>query len=487
MNYAVLHVSDFSLQAVLRLEPEAVGRPVALLDADRRNAVIVAANAMARAAGVALGQSSTQALAGCPGLVVRTPQPGAEEEAAVGLAGAAFSVSPMVEMTVPGLCTLEVTGLAAERREPSLRAAIARLARLELAATAGLGSTPLLARYAAQLAKPFLAIGNERAFLAPLPLAMAEPPPDIAAILANWGIATCGALTALAKADVTHRLGPAGLALWERAAGEASRPLRLRAPARTFAARLDCEHELETLEPVLFIVRRLVDRLAVDLADAGRAAGEITLELGLGDDTGHAHTIRLPEPATSADVLFNALRTYLETLRLAAPVVAVRVAVAPTRIMVRQHGLFDNALRDAGGFAETLARAAAIVGADRVGTPELADTHRPDQVSLATPAALLPSLDERFSPTPGGLVLRRYRPPLAATVELAGRTPAYVWTASARGTVKAIRGPWRGSGDWWQADRVWRREEWDLELDAGGIYRLAHTTPGGWWLEGEYD
>ena len=316
---------------------------------------------------------------------------------------------------------------------------------------------------------------------------MAEPPPDIAAILANWGIATCGALTALAKADVTHRLGPAGLALWERAAGEASRPLRLRAPARTFAARLDCEHELETLEPVLFIVRRLVDRLAVDLADAGRAAGEITLELGLGDDTGHAHTIRLPEPATSADVLFNALRTYLETLRLAAPVVAVRVAVAPTRIMVRQHGLFDNALRDAGGFAETLARAAAIVGADRVGTPELADTHRPDQVSLATPAALLPSLDERFSPTPGGLVLRRYRPPLAATVELAGRTPAYVWTASARGTVKAIRGPWRGSGDWWQADRVWRREEWDLELDAGGIYRLAHTTPGGWWLEGEYD
>ncbi len=484
--FAVLHVSDFALQALLRLEWESHRLPVALLDADRRNAIVIACTEKALAAGVELGQSAPQAMARCPDLLVRTPRAEAEAEARSSLLSAAFSISPLVEATSPGICTIQISGLAKKRREPAVRTALFCLEDLGLNATAGLGSTPLLALYAARRAAPLLAVQDNHAFLRPLPLAAAEPTPELADILCEWGIHTLGDFTALSKAEITHRLGPEGLALWERAAGETSRPLHVLAPAQTFSVNLDCEHAMETLEPLLFIFRRFVDRLALDLVNAGMAAGELTLRLGLENETAHEHTIRLPEPTTDPDVVFRTLHTYLDPLRTEAAIVAVRLSIAPTRITVRQQGFFDHALRDPHGLAETLARATAFLGSDRIGTPQLENAHRPDAFKLSPPTPTLPNRSTRFAHPAHGLALRRYRPPLGANVELTGRMPAYVWTAQTQGPVCALQGPWYGEGDWWETGKYWRREEWDIELENGGLYRLLRT-PEGWLLEGEYD
>jgi len=531
--FAVLHLSEFALQAVLRLEAESKRPtgPVALLASGQR-AIIAECNALARAAGVESGLTVPQALARCDQLSVRAPHAAAEAEARAALLAAAFSLSPAVEATAPGVCTIDMGGVAEERREGALVAAVARLAEGGLSATGGIGSTALLALYAAQLENtnagcdgragpspssglnavgpsapglPAVALAKEggrapptparvlvvgaaqgRAFLAPLPLAAADPPPAIAAIVAGWGIRTLGDFAALSKADIANRLGPEGLALWDRCVGETDRPLRIARPEAIFRAQLDCEHELETVEPLLFILRRFVDRLALELENAGLAAGSLELQLGLSDETTHTHLIRLPQPSTQAEVLFRALATYLDSLRTAAAIAAVQLTVEPTRIVLRQEGLFDCALRDPHGFTETLARAAALVGADQVGTPQVQNTHRPDAVLLRTPAEILPPWAPRFELPPQGLALRRYRPPLPATVELAGRSPAYLWTSSARGAVLRHAGPWYGSGDWWQPEQRWEREEWDIELEPGGVYRLTRT-PAGWFLEGEYD
>jgi protein ImuB len=72
-------------------------------------------------------------------------------------------------------------------------------------------------------------------------------------------------------------------------------------------------------------------------------------------------------------------------------------------------------------------------------------------------------------------------------VELAGRRPAFVWAAGLQGEVRALAGPWHSSGDWWEKDRDWQREEWDAELATGGVYRLARVPGQGWFVEGEYD
>jgi protein ImuB len=483
--FAVLHVPHFPLQAILRSEPDLATQPVLLRQPDEPSVALC--NEAAHRAGIRAGQSLPQAAARCADVMVRSPRPDLEREAASVLLAAAFSICPQVERTAAGTCTLDLAGLGTPNREPALRRALAELMVSGLPATAGLAPTPLLAFYAACETAPGRIQRGTAELLAALPVAVAGPTPEQGAILQQWGIKTFGQLTALTKADITHRLGRAGLGLWERASGGTVRPLRIETLPQTFAARYDCENELETLEPLLFIFRRFVDRLAAELRNAGFAAQALELTLELVDDTCHGHLIRLPEPVSDPGILFRALHTYLETLRTSAAIRGVRLHVVPERSLVRQRGLFDGGLRDPHGFADTLARVMALVGSDRVGTPVTADTHRPDAFKLVAPAPTLEPPTQRFTHPPRGLALRRNRPPLSANVELNGRKPAFVWAAGLQGEVRTVAGPWHASGEWWEATRSWQHEEWDIELVAGGVYRLARIPNQGWFIEGEYD
>lgn len=484
--FAVLRIPAFALQAILRVDPVLAGQPVGLVATSGRGSVIEECNEFALAAGVQPGHSTPRAQARCHGIILRPRQPDCESESAAALLAAAFAVTAYVEATAPGICTLGLEPVAPERRRPALQQALVQLAHLGFVATAGLAATPLLALYAAREARPGQVQAGDRTFLAALPIAAAEPSTELAPILATWGLHTLGQLTALSKADVAQRLGRDGLALWERAAGETTRPLDVLAPAKDFTARFDCEHEMETLEPLLFILRRFVDRLALELANAHQAALAISLVLELADDSQHTQSIRLPEPVTDPDILFRALQTHLETVRTTAAITGVRLRLDPGRIMVRQQGLFDGGLRDPHGFADTLARVTALVGEGRAGRPVPADTHRPDAFALTAPPATLALLPDGFTHPPQGLPLRRHRPPTPIRVAVADNRPAYVWGPGAEDAVKAAAGPWFGSGDWWETGRFWHHEEWDVEMAAGGIYRLRRTTEG-WSIEGEYD
>lgn len=470
---------------MLRAEPGLAAQPVVLRETD--NSVVTFCTKAAHLAGIRPGQSLPQAAARCPAMLVRSPQRDLEREAEAALLAAAFSVGPQVELTAPGHCTLALDGLGANRREPALRGALAELAAAGLESSAGFAATPLLAFYAACQAAPGEILAGTHELLAPLPLAVADPTPEQMAILHQWGIRTLGQLIALTKADITHRLGRAGLDLWERASGGRTRPLHPKAPPQEFFAAHDCEHELETLEPLLFIFRRFVDRLAAELRNAHVAAQALELTLGLADDSRHGHLIRLPEPVSDAEILFRALHTYLETLRTPAAIVGVHLRVQPERSLVRQRGLFDGGLRDPHGFADTLARVMALVGSDRVGTPACENTHRPDHFQVLPPPPTLEPLSPGFTHPPHGLPLRRHRPPLPATVELQGNRPAFLWSAGLHGEVHTATGPCHSSGDWWEKAHVWQREEWDVELTAGGLYRLARIPGRGWFVEGEYD
>jgi protein ImuB len=481
----VLHVAAFALQAVVRTEAGICGKPAALLEDRARKAVIVQTNASARAAGVQAGLTATQAMARCADIVLRVRSAAAEKEADASLLAVAWSLSPRVERTAAGICTIDLTGRATDTHLLHSREAVERLRLLGLEATAGVARTPLLALYAARLAQPALEVKHERGFLSPLPLSLVDPPPDLAAILEGWGLRTLGALTALPKSEIGRRLGQAGLDLWERAAGETDRPIEPCAPGESFAAAMELEHEVETLEPLLFILRRFVDRLALQLANAHRVAAELGLELQLVDETCHRRDFRLPEPTGDADILFRALNTHLETLHTAAAIKGVGLVVTAARPLVRQHELFDTGLRDPHGFAETLARVGAVVGADRVGTPWLEPTHRPDAFSLVKPADVVAPLPAPSILPPLGLPLRRFRPPVEAQVETDSQGPAGIRCRIVQGLVRRRRGPWRRSGEWWKPGR-WDGEEWDVELENGGLFRLTRNARQ-WWVEGMYD
>lgn len=484
--FAVLRLTDFALQAVLRHEPDRAPQPAALFATTTKKSLVLVANTPARAAGVELGMTASQAIARCPNLRIHTVQPAAEAEARAALIAVSFSLSPTVEDTAPGTSTIDLKGCDHTQLSSVALAAVTTLSGLDLPATCGLATTPLLALYAARVARPVLYISDASAFLAPLPLATAEPPPELASILDQWGLRTIGDLTALPRDDIIRRFGAAGLALWQRATGGTTRPLHPVSLPQTFSAALEFENAIESLEPLMFILRRLLDRLALELTATHYVAAAIDLALTLEDETRHARSFRLPEPTADVELLFRAVHTHLESLQTAAAITGLKLDLTPTRPLVRQQGLFDSGLRDPHGFAETLARAMALIGSDRVGTPQLTDTHRPDSFTLQPPPSVIaPAAPAPLHPVIG-LPLRRYRPPHHARLEFTAGRATYLWTDRLQGPITKQAGPWPTSGHWWQPDLVWQRQEWDIALAQGGLYRLAQIGDA-WFVEGEYD
>jgi protein ImuB len=303
-----------------------------------------------------------------------------------------------------------------------------------------------------------------------------------------------GEWLALGRDRIAERLGPEAVALFNRVSPETSRPLNAVAPAETFAEQMEFEHLVETIEPLLFVLRRFVEQLARRLEWIGLVVAEFQLRLQLESGARHERAFKIPSPTGNVETLFRMLHTHLETVRTDSPIVALRLEARPGRPERHQFGLFETTLRNPNQFAETLARLTALCGADRVGTPEPEATHRPDAFRMAVPEF---GGSERRSPArsaapgtatgvPGaGLALRRFRPALSARIEFREGRPVLLRSPLFNGPLVDVRGPFLSSGDWWD-NRRWAREEWDVQTADGALYRIFQSETGG-FVEGIYD
>src|ERR1700745_3771438 len=102
---------------------------------------------------------------------------------------------------------------------------------------------------------------------------------EIITILHKWGIHRLGQLAALDKEQFGARLGPEAIRMWERANGQSNRVLKLVRPPESSEESFEFEHEIETAEPLLFMLRRFLEQLAVRLGGIYLVAKELTLQI----------------------------------------------------------------------------------------------------------------------------------------------------------------------------------------------------------------
>ena len=291
----------------------------------------------------------------------------------------------------------------------------------------------------------------------------------IITLLHKWGIHTLGQLAALPQDELAARLGPLAARLWEQANGTSTRLLRLVRPPEIFAEEIEFEHEIETVEPLFFVLRRFLEHLTRRLGSLYLVTQELTLHLKFSDKTAYQHRFQIPEPTNSVELLFRLLQTHLENFRAEYPIIALALEAQPARGKQQQFEFFETPLRDPARLHETLNRLTALLGKERVGTPVLEDSHRPDAFHLEPFAWKMPELPNESGQEPMiGPALRRLRrngSPVAAVCDR--------------------RGPYLSSGDWWDT-KSWRRVEWDLELENGVVCR-CREEPEESILEGVYD
>jgi protein ImuB len=302
-----------------------------------------------------------------------------------------------------------------------------------------------------------------------------------------------------------------------------------------FEETCELEYPVENLEPLAFLLNRMLEQLCARLRARSLATNEVrlTCELdaiadvrlqiaGSAEDLGQKHSeicnqksaisdrlrgekvfarsVKLPVPIQDARVLLKLLQLDLAAHPPGAPIAKLALRAEPVKPRATQDGFFIPVAPEPEKLELLLARAAAIVGEENIGAAEVLDSHRPDAHRMKRFSVFGSGFPERATgnrkPETGNrdatrLALRLFRPPLRARVEVQAGKPVRVsFLEHARAEVTASTGPWRTSGEWWTNDG-WQRDEWDVSLQTKSgtaLYRLYRDiATGDWFVYGSYD
>jgi protein ImuB len=560
--YACIFIPDFPVQAIIRFEQELRARPVAVLTGRPPLEKVVALNERARQTGVEVGTTKSQ-LEAWDNLVLRARSESQETSAHAALLDCAQSFSPEVEDASPDTVLLNLAGL-----EPLLgplpkiaRVLAQRVSRMGLEANIAVATNPNAALLAARGFPGVTLIpeGREAERLGDLPVEVllesfsssfsfdVEQAARWVETFDRWGIRTLRALAALPEVPVSERLGQQGIRLQKLARGAASRNLRVLEPRLIFAESVELESPIVLLEPLAFLLNRMLEQVCARLRARALAAQELHLNLELAAAQPNdresfirtftrtrkfTRTLRLPTPMLDAKVFLKLLQLDLQAHPPGAPIVKIHLSADPARPRALQSGLFQPVFPEPEKLELTLARIAGIVGEGRVGSVELLDAHREGAFAVRhfAPVESAPvepevkheakqsgnrkknismqendsvsSLEEKLDEDAkenakeqmsAVIALRLFRPPLGASVTLREAKPVRMRCLEREdiaGEIVWTAGPWRSSGDWSEQEG-WSREEWDIAVPAETglvLYRLVQDKlSGDWFIEGTYD
>jgi protein ImuB len=353
---------------------------------------------------------------------------------------------------------------------------------------------------------------------------------EIQETFALWGIRTFSDLARLPLAGIAERMGQDGVRLQKLAEGKSDRNLKLVQPPIGFEQSIELEHPVSELEPLSFILSRLLNQLCANLHEYALATNELRLRLTteprgqwsvVSDQKEDAQclerSLTLPVPMRNSKTLLRLLLFEMEREPPPAPIIKISISAEPVKPRASQNGLFIPLAPEPEKLEITLARLAKLVGVENVGSPEILDTHRPDAFRMKRFALSFNHRGHRGKHQRSGghhsrlnpqsaignrkcvLGFRIFRPPWKAEVQTISGRPTRLSarhsesSSRVRGRIVCAAGPWRASGDWWRSD-VWARDEWDVAvLDSTSneneilcrIYR--DLTSEQWFVEGVYD
>jgi protein ImuB len=497
MRLACALAVAFPLQAAARERPElkTLAVPIAIHAAEESpvRAQVTAVNRAAAVQGVRCGVGLSQARAICPELLLVPIAEGSLAVAAEALRNAAAQVSPAVEEGPRGSIYAElgsVVRLHGGEREAASELQVAiRHAGLEV--FVGVAGTRLAARAAARRHTGIELVpeGQERSYLAPLPLSTLDASPQVFETFGRWGLGKLGELAELPRAGIGARLGPEGVRLHRLACGEEVELWQPLGEQVEIGESVELEWGVGQIEPLLFAMKLPLERLVLGLAERGLSCSKVSLRLELDPHGLALREVEVAAPTRDLPALTTLLRYALEREPPGAPVVGIRVSVGAARARPGQQRLFGLPTVPPERLWTTLARLESLAGPGNVGAPELRDTHLPGADS-ATVGRFSPPPPPEGDVQPAGqplATLRLFRPPKPTEVIVERGRPAALSADGVRGRIVDFAGPWPVQADWW-GEQARALDCYDVSLSDGGTYRLAYDRRcGKWELAGEYD
>lgn len=275
----------------------------------------------------------------------------------------------------------------------------------------------------------------------------------------------------------------------------------------------ELDNTVEDFEQLIFVLNHGLETLFAEVAHCGFSTEHLDLRFKLCRGPHVSKSVILNsilktyEIKTSFPTLDRAFWLKLINLRVSldppeANITVIDVTAHFTKARPSQRGLYAVSRPEPENLLLTVGKLKKLVGEENVGVPEILDQRlaepfgidanaMPDVSGRAACEKRISRLAERKStafPQNAGprriIAFTYYRPPVRAEVLVRDRQLIYLKTRYFAGHIANVSGVWKGNSKWW--DRLWRTQEWDVEVENGGVYRLCKAGEE-WFLVGEYD
>jgi DNA polymerase-4 len=351
MGRVILHVDlDAFFCSVEELHhPELAGKPFIVGARPEQRGVVASASYPARVFGVHSAMPTARALRLCPSLIVVHPRHAAYSESSDRVMALLREAAPIVEQVSVDEAFLDVS----DDPRGGLELAAVLQARirseLHLPTSWGVATSRLVAKIATEVGKPnglvVVPPGEERAFLAPLPVGMLwGVGPKTRARLEELEVRTIGDLAALQPERLCQALGEHGLELASRAVGKDDQPVVDSNEPKSMSSETTFSRDVQNGRELRRTLLRLAEEVGRRLREGGVAGSTVRLKLRWSDFTSLTRQVKVAQPVNQDGEVYRAVLSLFDaTWPKGKPVRLIGVGVSGLGSQHRQLSLFDRA------------------------------------------------------------------------------------------------------------------------------------------------
>jgi protein ImuB len=317
-----------------------------------------------------------------------------------------------------------------------------------------------------------------------LPLDDLQIDDDTLGVLYDLGIGSVRELLQIPRQELIRRYGQEFAKVLDVVTRKKAKPIAPNVRESSAAWKYDLDFPVDDFEQLIFVVNRGLDNLLEQAAHQALSTEQLDISFKLRDKTETTYEIKTSFPTLEKNFWLKLINLRIALAPPESEILSVKVVAHFTRPRPDQRGLYAVSRPEPESLLLTLNKIRKLVGVENVGVPVLVDERSARPFTLDPEA--IPKGKERIEMRDENAVvaLSYFDPPMPADVWINDSRLSFLRTQHFSGRVVEYSGVWRAGSMWW--DRSWSLQEWDVEIEGQGIYRLAKTETQ-WLITGEYD
>ena len=463
--YAAISAAEFPAQAILRLRPDLSSKPAVILEGTAPKESVCSLNLQARKRGIAVGMTrlEVEELGGIQLISRSLPT---EQAARTVLLECASQFSPRIEEIFTDCACGFVLDIAGTERlfGPPMQLAQSLRSTIVVAgfrASVCICSNFDAARIKAESTRGITVIpaGSEASAISEIPISALRLDEEHFETFVLWGIRTLGELAELPEEELVTRLGQQSSLWLNLARGNADHTFQPLEAKFELKEHIEFENHVDQIDSLLFIGSGMINNLVGRANGRALCLASMTIRMSLERSHHYERVIRPALPSNDRKFLLKLLQLEIGAHPPQAAVKSLTLVAEAGQQSKVQLGLFTPQAPEPSRLDVTIARLKALVGADRVGSPALLDTHQ--RGSFKIDEFAVPGLHSTDNDATTRISLRRMRPPHPLHMQIREQRPAAFRDDADFYRVQVAYGPWHSSGCWWSIYQ-WDLEEWDV-------------------------